>query len=161
MSRVARRARRRAWSAARPCPRPLTSQARAHVGDGVWVDDLAHAVGSCSWGASEVRAAWGASSRSTGNHQAFSVASSDLSAVPPITDTEAALLSALIAPDTPAVDKTVGAMSARLGLSLTEVRRTLHSLEGRKPALVRQTFDEDLDIEVWAATPAAAKAMRD
>jgi hypothetical protein len=99
--------------------------------------------------------------RLPGNHQAFSVASSDLSAVPPITDTEAALLSALIAPDTPAVDKTVGAMSARLGLSLTEVRRTLHSLEGRKPALVRQTFDEDLDIEVWAATPAAAKAMRD
>jgi hypothetical protein len=99
--------------------------------------------------------------RLPGNPQAFSVASCDLCAVPPITDTEAALLSVLIAPDTPAIDKTVGAMSARLGVSLTEVRRTLHSLEGRKPALVRQSFDGDLDIEVWAATAAAAKAMRD
>ena len=78
-----------------------------------------------------------------------------------LTGAEVALLSVLIAPDTRAPDKTVGAISAHLDLPLTEVRRTLHRLEGRKPALVRQSFDADLDIEVWTTTPAAAEAMED
>ena len=76
-----------------------------------------------------------------------------------LTDAEVALLSVLAAPDACEGDKTVGAISARLDLPLTDVRRTLHRLEGRKPALVRQSFDADLDLEVWTTTPAATKAI--
>jgi len=76
-----------------------------------------------------------------------------------LSDAEVALLSVLLATDARAGDTTVGAISARLDLPLTDVRRTLHRLEGRKPALVRQSFDADLDLEVWTTTPAAAKAI--
>jgi hypothetical protein len=78
-----------------------------------------------------------------------------------LTGAEVALLSVLIAPDTRVADKTVGAISARLDLRLTDVRRALHRLEGRTLALVRQSFAADLDIEIWTTTPAAAEAMKD
>jgi hypothetical protein len=79
----------------------------------------------------------------------------------PLTGADVALLSVLVAPDTRAAVKTVGAISDRLELPLTEVRRMLHRLEGRTPALVRQSFDAALAVEVWTATAAGAEAMED
>lgn len=57
------------------------------------------------------------------------------------------------------VDKTVSAMSERVGRSFQETRRTLYGLEGRRPALVRRMFDAGLDLEIWTTTDNAAAAM--
>ena len=75
-----------------------------------------------------------------------------VSAEPPLTDSDIAVLRALMEPERRVPGSTVEALSEASELGTIETAQTLRGLEMRQPPLARRLFDEALEVELWRTT---------
>jgi hypothetical protein len=65
----------------------------------------------------------------------------------------------ILPPGSGPAEKTVDRIAARIGLSTTDVSKTLRQLESLDPALVHRDTDAKLQIEFWIALEAAISSL--
>jgi len=74
---------------------------------------------------------------------------------------ERIVLGALMArePDAPSEERTIAAVARKSGLAEEVIRRTLHDLQGMKPAPVQSAVDAKTGTEIWIANHEAIEVL--
>jgi hypothetical protein len=70
----------------------------------------------------------------------------------PLTTEQCDILAALVDPQTDPPERTTDVLARRVDLSPRQVATRLEELQARSPPLVRLSYDDEWQVQVWAAT---------